>query len=32
MVGFTENCKFSMLDIIFQNLAEKGEEGEEFSH
>ena len=26
MVKFTENCRFGMLDIIFQNLAEKGEE------
>lgn len=25
MVGFTGNCRFGMLDIIFQNLAEKGE-------
>lgn len=25
MVEFTENCKFGMLDIIFQNLAEKGD-------
>lgn len=30
MVEFTENCKFGMFDIIFQNLAEKGEERAEF--
>lgn len=32
MVEFTENCKFGMFDIIFQNLAGKGEERAEFSH
>lgn len=30
MVEFTENCRFGMLDIIFQNLAEKGEKRGKF--
>lgn len=30
MVEFAGNCRFGMLDIIFQNLAEKGEERAEF--